>query len=201
MSDVMTQKLLPALLVLCLVLIACSRPPVEPTTATVLPEPNPVPDFALLDQNGDAIDATVFQGQWDLVFFGFTHCPDVCPITLSVLQEAKKQLAAAGQDPLPRIVLVSVDPERDTPELMSDYVNYFGEGNLGVTGTLEEITNLTSGLGIFFQKQLGETENYNVDHSAAVLLIDPNGGFSAVFGGTHVVENFVHDLPLIMVPR
>ena len=195
----MRNPIVAAALLVCLALAACSRAPALPTTATVLPGPNPVPAFALLDQHGNAVDESVFEGQWDLVFFGFTHCPDICPTTLQVLSAAKAELAADGQSPLPRIVLVSVDPERDTPEIMRQYVDYFGAGNLGITGTLDEITKLTSGLGIYFQKQESDDENYNVDHSAAVLVIDPDGSFSAVFGGTHKVEQFVHDLPLIMV--
>ena len=174
------------------------QPPAVANSATVLPDPNPVPAFSLLDQHGNAVDERVFEGQWDLVFFGFTHCPDICPTTLQVLAAAKQQLADAGQASLPRIVLVSVDPERDTPELLSQYVDYFGEGNLGLTGTLEGVQQLTAGLGIYFAKQPADGDNYNVDHSAAVLVIDPNGGFHAVFGGPHVIENYVHDLPIIL---
>ena len=99
---------------------------------------------------------------------------------------------------MPRIVLVSVDPERDTPELLGQYVDYFGDGNLGLTGTLEGLQQLTDGLGIYFAKQPADGDNYNVDHSAAVLVIDPNGGFHAIFGGPHVIENYVHDLPIIL---
>jgi len=172
--------------------------PTAPVTALVLPTPNPVPEFSLLNQQGEAVDQRVFEGQWDLVFFGFTHCPDVCPTTLQVLAAAKKSLADSGRETLPRIVLVSVDPERDTPELLGKYVDYFGQGNLGLTGTLEEIRKLTGGLGIFFEKRPGDDENYNVDHSAAVLVIDPNGGFHSLFSGPHVADNYVHDLPLIM---
>lgn len=172
--------------------------PSEPEFALVLPEPNPVPAFSLLNQHGMPVDQTVFAGQWDLVFFGFTHCPDVCPTTLQVLAAAKTALQEKGQVPLPRIVLVSVDPERDTPELMQQYVDYFGEGNLGLTGTLDEITKLTSGLGIFFEKHASDGEDYAVDHSAAVLVINPDGGFEALFSGPHVVENYVHDLPIVM---
>ena len=174
------------------------QPPATAVSATVLPDPNPVPSFSLLDQHGNAVDERVFQGQWDLVFFGFTHCPDICPMTLQVLAAAKQQLAEAGQDPLPRIVLVSVDPERDTPELLGKYVDYFGDGNLGLTGTLDGIQQLTDGLGIYFAKQPSDGDNYNVDHSAAVLVINPSGGFHAVFGGPHVIENYVHDLPIIL---
>jgi protein SCO1/2 len=167
----------------------------------VVPDPNPLPAFELVDQDGAPIDETVFEGQWDLVFFGFTHCPDVCPTTLQVLAAAKAALAEQGVSPLPRIVLVSVDPERDTPDILRQYVGYFGAGNLGVTGSLEGIRTLTTGLGIYFEKQESDDANYLVDHSAAVLLIDPQGRFSALFGGPHVVENYVHDLPILMGER
>ena len=172
--------------------------PDEPQYAFILPAPDPVPEFSLVDQHGKPADQTVFEGQWDLVFFGFTHCPDICPMTLQVLATAKTALEERGQSPLPRIVLVSVDPERDTPEIMGKYVDYFGDGNLGITGTLEEIMKLTTGLGIYFEKQSADGDEYVVDHSAAVLVIDPDGGFHALFGGPHVVENYVHDLPIIM---
>jgi protein SCO1 len=172
--------------------------PSVPEFALVLPAPNKVPAFALEDQHGTPIDQSVFEGQWDLVFFGFTHCPDICPTTLQVLAAAKAALQEKGQVPLPRIVLVSVDPERDAPEVMREYINYFGEGNLGITGTLDEITKLTSGLGIFFEKHPSHDGDYAVDHSAAVLVINPDGGFHALFSGPHVVENYVHDLPIIM---
>ncbi len=131
--------------------------------------PTPLPAFSLLNQFGEPVDQTVFKGQWDLVFFGFTHCPDICPTTLQVLAEAKRTLAEQGRETLPRIVLVSVDPERDSPEILGQYVDHFGDGNLGLTGTLEEIRKLTGGLGIFFEKQAGDDDNYSVDHSAAVL--------------------------------
>jgi protein SCO1/2 len=175
-----------------------SQAPATPVAAMLLPQPDPVPEFSLLDQHGNSIDRSVFAGHWNLVFFGFTHCPDICPTTLQVLAAARSKLAEDGQAPLPRIVLVSVDPERDTPEIIGAYVDYFGPGNLGITGSLEEIDRLTSGLGIYYQKQPGNGDNYVVDHSAAVLVIDPEGRFSALFSGPHKVESFVHDLPLIM---
>ena len=178
-----------------------TQAPAAPASALVLPAPNPVPEFSLLNQHGNAVDQAVFEGQWDLVFFGFTHCPDICPTTLQVLASAKKALAENGRQTLPRIVLVSVDPERDTPEILGEYVNYFGQGNLGLTGALEEIRKLTGGLGIFFEKQPGDGENYAVDHSAAVLVIDPDGRFHSLFSGPHVVDNYVRDLPLVMGGR
>ncbi len=172
--------------------------PAEPATAFVFPAPNALPDFSLLDQSGAPVTADTFKGHWNLVFFGFTHCPDICPATMQILAAAKKALADEGHEPLPRIVLVSVDPERDTPELMGRYVDYFGSGNLGVTGDIDELLKLTSALGIYFEKQASDDDNYVVDHSAAVLVVNPNGEFHALFSGPHLVDNYVHDLPAIM---
>ena len=169
-----------------------------PRTATILPAGNTLPDFALLDQDGAPADKTVFEGQWDVVFFGFTNCPDICPATMTVLGQARRQLEAQGQQPLPRVVLVSVDPERDTPEAMARYIAYFGDDNLGLTGELAEVRKLTDALGIFFQKAGGETTAYGVDHSTVVLVIDPRGRLKALFSAPHTVADLVHDLPLIM---
>ena len=172
--------------------------PAAPLAATVLPAGNDLPDFSLLDHDGKPVDRTVFVGQWDVVFFGFTNCPDICPATMTVLGQAKRELAAQGQQPLPRIVLVSVDPERDTPEAMARYIAYFGDGNLGLTGELDELSKLTDALGIFFQKAGDEEGAYGVDHSTVVLAIDPKGRLKALFTAPHDVANLVHDLPIIM---
>lgn len=174
--------------------------PATVLTALLLPSRAPLPPLSLLDQHGNAVTAATFRGQWDLVFFGFTNCPDICPTTLQVLATAKHQLEQAGATP-PRIVLVSVDPERDTPEQLGQYVAHFGDGNLGVTGELENIQVLTSALGIYFEKhELGDGD-YSVDHSASVLLFNTAGELHALFSGPHVVTNYVHDLPIIMVGK
>ena len=178
-----------------------ASPPPAPGTATVLPATSELPEFSLLDQSGKVIGRDVFEGQWDLLFFGFTQCPDICPITLQVLADAQRQLADAGQDPLPRIVLVSVDPERDTPDVIGQYVGHFGDDSLGITGPMDELRKLTNSLGIFFEKSGPDEENYSVAHSAVVLLIDPDGRFHSLFGSPHIAENFVHDLPIIMGAR
>jgi len=175
-----------------------AREPVVSLTATVLPAGNELPDFALFDQYGAAAGRSVFEGQWDVVFFGFTNCPDICPATMTVLGQARRELDARGQNPLPRIVLVSVDPERDTPEAMARYVAYFGDDNLGLTGELAEVRKLTDALGVFFQKAGADGEVYGVDHSTVVLVIDPEGRLKALFSAPHEVANLVHDLPLIM---
>lgn len=174
------------------------RSPAVPRSAFVLPTPTELPTFSLLDQNGAPVTAESFRGQWDLVFFGFTNCPDICPATLQILATAKRQLESNGADTVPRIVLVSVDPERDTPERLGKYLGYFGADNLGVTGDLAEVSKLTSAMGIYFEKQAVVDGTYGVDHSAAVLVFNPDGRFHALFSAPHVISDYVHDLNIIM---
>ena len=175
--------------------------PAQPKSAFILPLLDDLPEFTLKDQSGKLVNADTFRGQYDLVFFGFTHCPDVCPTTLQLLATVKKRLLESGSDDVPRIVLVSVDPERDTPGVLSQYVEYFGNDILGVTGDLSEIRKLTGALGIYFEKVPGnptDSDTYNVNHSAAVLVINPDGQFSALFSAPHKIEDYLHDLPIIM---
>lgn len=167
-------------------------------SATVLPTTMELPDFALVDHHGKPADKSFFEGQWDLVFFGFTHCPDVCPMTLQVLRAAKSKLVADGFEAVPRIVLVSVDPERDTPDQLAAYIAAFGDDNAGLTGSLAELRKLTSGLGIFFEKSLQGGDDYGVDHSAVVLVVDAQGRFHALFSSPHRIEDYVHDIPLLV---
>src|SRR5690606_18738334 len=173
--------------------------PEEPEFATVLPERRPLPEFALVDHNGEPFTRERFLGRTSLVFFGFTHCPDICPATRGKLASARRQLDAAGA-PLPQIVMVSVDPERDTPEKLAAYVSHFGADIVGVTGQEEELLALTEPLGIWFENQpLGES--YTVSHSTAVLVVNRRGELQALFGTPHRVESFVHDVPLLMASR
>ena len=171
-----------------------------PLHATVLPTPLPLPEFELLDQSGQQFNRQSLRGGWSLVFFGFTHCPDICPATLQQLAIARGKVMAArnGQEnSFPQIILISVDPERDSVEIMREYVGHFAADIKGVTGSIEELKKLTSVLGIFFDKSTDDGEDYNVAHSAVVLLINPDAEFHALFSAPHNVENFVNDVPLL----
>ncbi len=169
---------------------------VELQYATMLPEPRELPDFSLSDHEGNAFTRDDLQGGWNLVFFGFTNCPDICPATLGQLGIARARVEDAG-NAFPEIVLISVDPERDTVEAMSDYVGQFGAGIKGVTGTVDQLELLTRPLGIYFAKSGDLDGAYSVDHSAAVLVINETGEWHAVFGAPHTVDSFVHDVPLL----
>ncbi|MEL7185063.1 MAG: SCO family protein [Pseudomonadota bacterium] len=172
--------------------------PQQLRSAFVLPAPEVLPDFALLDQAGEAFTPDSLSGQWDVVFFGFTSCPDICPVTLQKLTLARRQMQEAGIGELPRIVLVSVDPEHDTPDIIGKYVNYFGDGNVGVTGTLEETRKLAKSLYVYFEKVALEDGGYTVDHSPAVLVIDPDGRYHSGFGSSMTAEDYAYDLSILM---
>lgn len=183
-----------------LMVLAFRGPQGIPQHATELPDPLPLPEFSLVDQRGAAFDKASFEGHESLVFFGFTHCPDICPATLQQLALTRRRMAGPDGAGFPRIVLISVDPERDSPAALAAYVEHFGAGITGVTGELEELRRLTSALGIYFEKSPGADGGYGVDHSAVVLLINEHAEFQAVFRAPHAVDHFVADLPLLTGP-
>lgn len=146
----------------------------------ILEAPRSPAPFELVKQDGTPFTNESFKGQWDLVFFGFTHCPDVCPATLATLKQAWNALDEKLKSTT-RIVLVSVDPARDTVEKVRQYTGFFGEPVIGVTGSFTELRKLTHGLSVPFRKvPLAEGE-YTVDHSAYIYLINPQGHFQAFF--------------------
>ena len=166
--------------------------------ATLLPAPAELAEFSLTDQHGTEFTRDSFKGHWNLVFFGFTHCPDICPLTLQVLADARRQMQEKGLHVLPRIVLVSVDPERDSPEVLGRYISHFGDGTVGLTGEMEQLRSLTTKLGIYFQKSGIDGDNYAVDHSAVIIVINPDGKFTALFSAPHEAGNIAHDASLLM---
>lgn len=178
--------------------LALQAPQSMPQRATMLQQPLALPAFSLRDHNGEPFDNASFNDHWSLVFFGFTNCPDICPATLQQLSIARKQVIQAGESGFPDIVLISVDPERDTPEVMASYVANFGDGITGVTGSLEEIHKLTSSIGIYFHKSAGGDGHQDVQHSAAVILINKSGEMSALFSAPHHIDYFVNDIPLLV---
>ena len=178
--------------------VLATRPAPHALRATVLPSPLALPEFSLRDQDDAPFLRSSLEGQWSLVFFGFTHCPDICPLTLQKLASARRQLAAQESADLPAIVFVSVDPARDTSDAIGQYANAFGEGVTGVTGELEEINILTAALGIFHARPPNPDGGYNVEHSAAVLVINPDAALKAVFSAPHDVDSFVNDIALIV---
>ena len=176
-------------------ILGCSSK--SPEYSTVLTKPIKLDEFMLTADDDSVFSNQSLKDKWSLLFFGYTHCPDVCPLTLHQLSQANKELADK-LDSTPDIIMISVDPDRDTSEILQKYVRSFGENVSGVTGKNDELDKLTSQLGIFYNANKHEGENYSVNHSAAVILINKNAEFHAVFSAPHSIEHFVSDLPLIL---
>ena len=157
---------------------------------TLLPDPKLLTAFALTDDKNRVFDLARLKGKWSFLFFGFTHCPDVCPTTLAVLARARDSMAKsmAGAENI-QFVFVSVDPNRDTDSKLRQYVDYFDTSFIGVTGEDAQIANLAGQLGAAYEVAIAPgVENYPVYHTTGVYLVDPRARFYAVFTPPHDAE-------------
>jgi len=151
-------------------------------SGTFLPAPKVLADFNLVDTTGAPATLAALRGHPTLVFFGFTHCPDVCPTTLAILADVQKQVVAqdaklAGL----KVALISVDPERDTPAQLGSYIASFGGDLIGLTGSPPEIVNVSRSFGVASSKVDLGGGNYTMDHSATIFALDSGGRVIAVF--------------------
>lgn len=163
----------------------------------VLPEPRVLGDFSLVDQHGQPFSIERLRGRWSLLFFGFTYCPDICPSTLYDLQQVSETLAAGGISAAAhQVVFVSVDPERDSPERLGEYVSWFGPDFVGVTGAAEQLAPLAQRIGVAYrvEEHAPGRQDYSVDHSASVFLTDPQGRLHGVFPAPVDAGAMAHDL-------
>jgi protein SCO1 len=155
-----------------------SRPAVPALEAgTVLPTPRVLSNFELVDTQGAKASPASLRGHPALVFFGFTHCPDVCPTTLALLANVQKQAAIPGL----KVALITVDPERDTPEVLGRYISSFGGDLIGLTGTAPAIVAVSKSFGVAWNRVELGGGNYSMDHSATVFALDANARIVAVF--------------------
>lgn len=172
--------------------------PFDIVSGTVFTDAREFNEFELIDTDHNAFNKSNFKGQWNLVFFGFTNCQMICPTTLSDLNKTYKKLEKIGKTPLPQVVLISVDPERDTPEKMKEYLLSFNQNFKGATGNRDTIKTLTRELGVIYAKMQSDEENYDIDHSGAILVINPEGKWQALFTTPHNPDEMANDLNRIM---
>ncbi|MEN5175583.1 SCO family protein [Brevundimonas diminuta] len=132
--------------------------------------------FTLTNQDGQVVDQSILEGKWSLVFFGFTYCPDYCPTTLGVLNAVQERMGDKAKDL--QIVFISIDPERDTPQMLKDYLSSdgFPDDVIGLTGTPEQVAQVAREYRAFYQK-VGEGEGYTMNHGLTVYLMGPDGRF------------------------
>lgn len=170
--------------------------------ATLFAEPRALPAFSLVDASGRAFGRERLAGRWSFLFFGFVNCPDVCPTTLATLATVKAALADLSDAERPGVAFVSVDPGRDTPEIIGRYVAHFDPAFVGATGTRESIDALAASLGVaVIVGPPAPDGSYAVDHSAAIFLVDPEARIAALFGAPHDAATIARDYRRIVAAR
>lgn len=163
--------------------------------ATLLDIAKPLSPFELIDHNNSTFNLQSLKGNWSFLFFGFTNCPDVCPLSLQVMRSVWKstQLKSAKLTNL-KMIFISVDPARDTPEILKSYVQYYNPEFIGVTGKASEIDKLTKRIGILYGiDEPNENGDYNVSHSGQIILIDPQGSMRGVFSPPLLPQSIAND--------
>ena len=160
----------------------------------VIESPAPLINITLTSHNGESVSFADFRGQVVVVYFGYTHCPDVCPMTLAQVQRAKAALPERLQEKV-QVLMISVDPERDTPELLKSYLGHFDPTFLGMTGSIDEIEAAAAPLGIYYERRdFLDSASYFVDHTATVAILDKDGKLRLVWPYGLTAEEMTPDL-------
>lgn len=180
------------------------KPPLQ--TATVLLTPRDIQDFSLIDTNGHPFTRKNLKQHWSLIFFGFTHCPDLCPTTLAELKMAYEKLLSKKQQPMPQVIFISVDPERDTPAMIKRYLSSFHADFIGLTGNEKTLNQLTQEMSVIYMKVMPGEHNtaensYTIDHSGTVLMINPDAKLIAIFSLPHDKDKIAEDVANIINHR
>jgi len=154
-----------------------------------------ISEFKLLNHDGKQVGLEELKGKWSLIFFGFTYCPDICPTTLGVLNRALNKMKKK-----PQVIMVSVDPDRDTPELLAQYVPNFNSDFVGYSGEFDELVRLSTQLNAAFAKVPGkEPGSYTVDHTASIAVINPKGQYQGFIKSPHQANNITQILDSLML--
>lgn len=187
------------LLLFTLLLLGCTAVADDPTPeykGARFDPPLEVTDFTLTTGDGKQINLNDFSNKIVLLYFGYTFCPDVCPATLADLASVQKQVDNSG-DKL-QVLMVSVDPERDTPDITHAYAHNFHPTFIGLSGTPEEITAVTQSYGIYVERHEGSAQSgYMVDHTARTMLIQ-DGAIQLSYPFETPIEDIIHDLNLLI---
>jgi protein SCO1/2 len=184
-------------LLACLLLSTCGEPTPDFRGQAVGP-PRLAQDFALADQFGGTFRLQDQRGHVVLLYFGYISCPDVCPTTLGTWKLVEKNLGVDADRV--RFVMITVDPERDTPERMRVHMNLFSASFLGLTGTLDELEPVYRAFGVYRQKVYieGSPAQYSIDHTATVFLVDSDGRLRLTYPYGTTADDIVHDLQLLL---
>jgi protein SCO1 len=181
--------------------VIAARKNFSPIQGTILSPARKIAVPALVKDNGEMLRIDDLSGQWHLLFFGYTHCPDICPTTMGVLAQAKKTAKTNDQE-FPGVVFISVDPERDKVETLGQYVRYFDKDFIGVTGDPALVKALALQMSVVYLKMPAADgsadDDYLVDHSSALLLLDPQGRLKAFLNPPHDPSTILHDVQTVI---
>ena len=166
-------------------------------TGKILVRPMEIDNFELIDQNNEAFNKKSLEGGWTVLFFGYTNCPDVCPTTIYKLAEIKNGIKEDLPSANFNTVLVTLDPDRDSAERLDEYIGYFDETMLGVTGTYENIQSFTSSLSVFYQR-INKEECYDFNHTASIFVFDKDGSLFATMSPANTVGELESDFFTIL---
>ncbi len=164
-----------------------------PEAATELPRVLALPDTSFTDHNGNAFTTQNLTGSFSLLFFGFTNCPDICPLSLQVLAAANALLLDTTSVPPPRVVLISVDPARDNPARLKAYLGNFDAKFVGITTAEENLRSWLQLLGVTVMKQPLNGQNYNMTHNAQIFVTNPDGAIIAIMSSAESPEMVARD--------
>lgn len=164
----------------------------------IFPIEKSIRPFKLVNHLGDKFNNKNLSGNWNIIFIGYTHCPDVCPTTLSLMSNMHREMSLQKITP-PNIIFLSIDPERDTVDVMKNYVEYFSPEFTGVTGTLTDIEKLSRDLNVVYKKAPGlngkiTKDDYLMDHSSALILINPKGNLQAILTAPHTLGSVIDSI-------
>ncbi len=193
------RKTILLLTLITLTIVACGSGEIDPGRfkGTIMPTTIPAPDFTLTNGDGEQVMLSDYQGKIVLLYFGYTFCPDVCPATLADLKVVQERLDEEGEKI--QVIMVTVDPDRDTPQKLAEYVSHFHPTFIGLSGSKEEIDAAGEGYGIYYEKHEGtEATGYLVDHTARVFVIEPDGTYRLSFPFATPTEDMVADLNLLL---
>ena len=169
------------------------KPALDKTGMTLIARSDEIGAFELRDANQQVFDSARLHGKWSLLFFGYTHCPDICPTAMTTLKQVHARMGLHNKNT--QYVFVSLDPERDTPAVLEKYTGYFDPEFIGVSGKHSELARLTKSLGVYYQRSASAAgADYAVDHSAAIFLIDPQARLHALFSAPQDAERMAQQL-------
>ena len=166
-------------------------------TGKILTRPMELDNFELIDQNNQTFNSESLKGNWTILFFGYTNCPDVCPTTIYKLAEVKNDVNQNLPSKNFNTVLVTLDPDRDTPERLDEYIGYFDESMLGVTGTNKNIQSFSSNLSVFYQR-INKDGGYDFNHTASIFVFNQDGSLFATMSPATSVSELRDDFYTIL---